>query len=240
MLLQRVVQTFERGEIMATSTNLRSTPVHRSWASTFGYLIGAIVVWYVAIHLGQQGSWGWAILPGLLGFIFLLVALVGSGSAPCPNCGTALSHTVAGFIRCPACGEYAEIRQGRAWELEEDRVAPEPTFAVPLPEQGRMPGLCCACGAPATHHEPISIQLLETGPLSMVGQEKVFSVDVPHCDRHTGGAILTREAPAQTMAENYTEGSYPVATMLQVKSYRFYREFLLLNREPAERAGFLR
>ena len=210
---------------------LRSCPVDRSWPRTVAFFGAALLSGFAALN----GGWI-SILFVTLAIVFLAFAAWGSGTASCPNCGTRLTRLMAFAVeRCSQCGRYVEVRRRRAWEIDPDRVDASQRFAIPLGESFRMPDLCAACGLPATRFENASMETRES-PSSVSLTEGVFqsSVAVPHCEHHSGGGRLDREQVLRPISSDVLLGTQPPATLitvLRVKSYRFYLEFLRMNPE---------
>lgn len=205
-----------------SESSLRSCPVARSWARTLAFLGAALLSGFAALN----GGWI-AVLFATLAIIFVGVAIWGSGTASCPNCGARLTGLMTSADeRCNHCGRYVEVRQRRAWEIDPERVDANRPFAVPLGESFRMPELCAACGRPATKFETVSMETRESSSaISLTVGVFQNSIAVPHCDSHSGGGRLDREGVQGTTSP------MTLVTVLRVKSYRFYLEFLRMNPE---------
>lgn len=205
------------------SASLRSSPITRSWLDTVKNVaiaaataVGAVILWH------NEVAW-LAVLVGIVGSIFIFAAIWIAGTASCPHCGNQLKGIAKiGFHCCPLCKHYVEGKAGRVWELDPGRVAESPTFDIPLPDSFHLPSTCCYCGAPATRMEEVGINLCEVkSSMSIMGREVRYTVSMPHCDQHLGGAKLDRTLSTQEPAA--------AITVLKVRSYRFYREFLEMN-----------
>ena len=121
---------------------------------------------------------------------FVFIAIFSSGEARCPICETTIQGVGGGGSECPKCLHYFEIKDNRLREIDLNSVRSLPVFGIPLPHgMCKMPSVCCACGEPAKRTVPITMETpLEPGPISTKSAR--FSIDMPHCNRHTGGADI--------------------------------------------------
>jgi hypothetical protein len=192
---------------------VRSTPVTRSWSNTlknlllaFGFLGFSAFIFYK----------NWSVGSILHAIVFIIVGIAGlwtaavSYTGDCPVCGTR-QKLVSGLHRCDQCLGYGEVVNREYREIALSRNANNPVFAIRLPEQWKMPNLCCACGLPSSRFEKLRI----------IRKKFALDMDAPHCGLHTGGAHLATE-PSK-------EKGVKEVPILKVSSYRFYREFLKAN-----------
>jgi hypothetical protein len=205
----------------------RTTKVTRSWGATVGYLIGGLValalcgVLFITIVEGPV-TVGIALLPGIVGIVLLFMSFGGAGSSICPVCATPLSglSTKANDgVLCQACHKYVEGKDGLLWQTDENRIADEPVFSSPLPEQFNFPGECCVCSSPAVRREKISFRTQNassaiTAATVGVTTSTTISVEVPHCAEHKEGARLS---------------ATPQTTIIKFRSYPYLRAFCQLN-----------
>ncbi|MEK6710237.1 MAG: hypothetical protein AABZ64_06635 [Nitrospinota bacterium] len=214
---------------MNASAGPGSTRVVRSWKWTaFSLGVAALTAAGVAL-LWPKGYGYWALGVALAGVGAAAGIFSSSGAAPCPSCGREITPLAFGanhYVRCPACGGYAEGEGGALWAIEPDRVAGRPEFAIPLAGAWRLPGLCCACGGAAARAERLTLKrAFGRGPFSAAARLPNLSVEAPHCLFHTGGAALDGEATRE-FSTDAMKGS---VTVLRVRSHRFYRAFRELN-----------
>src|SRR5438876_5107185 len=179
------------------------TKITRSWGATIGYLIGAIVALGVSVLLFMtiaEGAVtiGIALIPAVVAVILVFMSFSGAGSAACPACGAQLSGLSTKSndgVLCLNCRTYAEGSDGMLWRTDENRIADEPIFSSPLPEQFNFPDGCCVCGRAEVGREKISLQHQQassavTAQAGLTSYTRV-SVEVPHCAEHAGRARLT-------------------------------------------------
>jgi hypothetical protein len=191
----------------------KSTPVVRSWSNTLNSLLFALAMiglggFVLYENWGPRTGFAAAVLL-LFGLLALWAAISGSYTGNCPVCG-APQKRVSGLHRCRQCLAYGEVVNKEYWEIETDRVAKNPVFAILLAEQWKMPKLCCACGAVATRCTTLRI----------IRKEFAFDLDAPYCGLHTRGADLDTE---------YSLDQRKHVPVLKVSSYGFYREFVKAN-----------
>jgi hypothetical protein len=204
-----------------------TTRISRSWNATIGYLVGAILAIGISVLLFAtiaEGpvTVGIALIPGVVGGIFLYMAFGGAGTAACPVCGATLgglSTRVNDGVLCPSCHVYSEGTDGALWRTDPNRVADEPIFSSPLPPEFKFPSGCCVCGRPAAGSETIKLRTQNASSAvtaSTVGvtTSTEVSIGVPHCAEHTGGARL---------------GGTPGSPHIKLRSYPYLREFCELN-----------
>ena len=188
----------------APSTLQSRSTIKRSWKSTIGFLIGALisaaisVLLFITIASGPV-TIGIALIPAVLALILLYMAIGGAGECSCPACGKPISGLSTGSndgVLCPACLHYFEGKNGELWATDDARVADSPCFASTIPEKFAFPPGCCVCGKDATRKIPVS--LTTTNASSVVTQSTIglttttrTTVEVPHCNDHKDGAILT-------------------------------------------------
>ncbi|MBI5883950.1 MAG: hypothetical protein HZB91_12700 [Elusimicrobia bacterium] len=212
------------------------TRITRSWPHTL--LLGgfglALAIW--AIFLFREDSTGWGLFVGAAGAFCLAGSALLGGKAPCPDCGGTLAYLSpmmkTPYNKCPDCGAYFRGEAGLVRAIEPDHAADVPQFSITLPEKFVLPGLCCACGAPADRAETVSLGIrLVHGPASLTAQAATLSLEVPHCGKHQGGAKLDRELPEGKLDFEtlFVSGRKDPVTVLKVKSYAFYRAFLASN-----------
>ena len=182
----------------------QKTEISRSWAATFGFLGGALVLFVVSVLLFAtivEGpiTIGLALIPAVAAFALLFIAFGGSGRSTCPVCNHALSglSTKANDgVLCTGCHNYLEGKDGSLWQTDENRVADEAMFTSPLPQHFIFPRGCCVCGGKEASLETISMQSQNassavTAPVAGVTTRTIVSVEVPHCAQHESGAQLT-------------------------------------------------
>lgn len=213
---------------MSTANNLASTPIKRSVGNTIGFVVGILMGLALAY-------WAWSsnhpIVAGIIGLVclgLLVMVLKGSGvgEAPCPSCGKPLDGLGnKPNERCIWCFAYSEPRDGRLWQVEESRVETRPEFVIPLPENLRMPPICCACGEPATRAGSMVANYNIQHNVLPVARGSEYSLQIPYCNSHDSGGAET----ATTVMGIEGKISMQEMPALKVKSHRFYREFLRLN-----------
>jgi hypothetical protein len=205
----------------------RTTKVTRSWGATIGYMIGAIIALGVCVLLSitiAEGpvTVGIALIPGILGIILLFMSFGGSGTSTCPVCDAplaGLSTKSNDGVLCDACHNYVEGKGGLLRQTDADRVAEEPLFGSPLPDQFNFPPGCCVCGAPEARREQIKFRTQNassvlTAPTVGITTSTEVSVAVPHCVAHKDGARLS---------------ATPKNTVIKFRSYPYLRDFCQLN-----------
>ncbi len=207
-------------------TQTRSS-IQRSWKSTLTSIIIALVSAAVSAALfmtivGGPVTIGIALIPAVVALIFVFMAISGAGECPCPACGKPLDGLTTGSNDgklCPHCHRYFEGKNAQLWATDEMRIADHPQFSSPLPDSFTFPDACCVCAQPATKKQ--KIQLTTTNASSAVTQSTIglttttrTSVEVPHCDQHKDGAMLTG-----------TQSK----THIKFRSYPYLRAFCELN-----------
>jgi hypothetical protein len=205
----------------------RTTKISRSWGATIGFLIGSIVSLGISVALFMsivEGPFtlGIALVPAILALILAGMSFGGSGGSTCPVCDakiSGLSTKSNDGVLCAGCHRYSEGTGGLLWATDENRIADDPTFSSPLPEQFVFPGECCVCGKPGSDREKISLRMQNASSVvtaSTVGMTSstTISVEVPHCAEHKGGARLS---------------GTPQSTHIKFRSYPYLREFCQAN-----------
>jgi hypothetical protein len=205
----------------------RTTKISRSWGATIGFLIGAIVALGISIALFMsivEGpvTLGIALIPAILALILLLMSFGGAGHTTCPVCDAQLSGLSTksndGFL-CANCHRYSEGKDGLLWATDENRIADEPIFSSPLPEQFNFPSGCCVCVKPEVSREKISFRTQNassalTAVTVGLTTSTTISVEVPHCAEHKEGARLS---------------ATPQTTIIRFRSYPYLRAFCQMN-----------
>jgi hypothetical protein len=205
----------------------KTTTISRSWGATIGYLIGGVAALAVSALLFMtivEGAvtFGFALIPAILALILIYMSFGGSGTGACPGCGAPLSGLGTkknDGVLCESCHRYAEGQNGSLWLTDESRVADDPIFSSPLPEQFSFPQGCCVCGSAETRREKISFTTQNassalTAPTIGVTTSTKISVEVPHCAEHKGGARLS---------------ATPKSPLIRFRSYPYLRAFCQLN-----------
>src|SRR5450432_2602960 len=207
----------------------RTTKIARSWGATIGYLIGAVVALGISVALFMsivEGpvTFGFALIPAILALIFLIMSFGGSGRTSCPVCDAplgGLSTKSNDGVLCDKCHRYSEGKDGSLWPTDENRIADEPLFSSPLPEQFTFPSGCCTCGKPEVGREKISLRMQNassviTATTVGVTTSTTVSVEVPHCAEHKDkeGARLT---------------GTPQSTHIKFRSYPYLSAFCQAN-----------
>jgi hypothetical protein len=205
----------------------KTTTISRSWGATIGYLIGGVALFGISVLLFMtivEGpiSLGIALLPAIGGLLLLFLSFGGAGTSACPGCGThlsGLSTKTNDGVFCSSCHRYVEGQNGLLWVTDENRIADEPIFVSPLPEEYSFPQACCVCGNAETHREEISLEMQNassavTGATVGVTSSTRISADVPHCAEHKGGALLS---------------GTPESPYIKFRSYPYLRAFCQLN-----------
>lgn len=161
---------------------------------------------------------------------------VASKEAPlaCPSCGSFVSAAAktGAIVRCEACSQFAIVEpSGLLGVVPADYLAAEPVFQAYLPETVRWPNACCVCGQPPTRTERLSltykvdaeledrmtaalaVATFSVGMMELTSlTEKVTErINVPHCNEHQGGARMVQAG-------------------IVFRSFRYYQQFLQLNR----------
>src|ERR1700731_2576759 len=121
----------------------RTTKITRSWGATIGYLIGAFVAIAVSVLLFvtiAEGpvTVGIALIPAVLALMLVYASFGGAGYTTCPVCDArldGLSTKSNDGVVCANCHRYSEGKDGFLWPTDEDRIADDPIFSSPLPEQ---------------------------------------------------------------------------------------------------------
>jgi hypothetical protein len=188
------------------ATVAAKSKITRSWSTTLTYAGVGIVCAFigVAIFLWTSGGiWLGSIALGLfiVALICLWMAAFSSGQATCPGCGKALSSIGTSKnegVFCEGCHKYLEGTGGELWVTDPNTVAKNPLFTSPLPETFTFPAGCCVCGKPETHRVKVSTTTQGGGDAAVglatggnVRSSTRISVEVPHCDEHKDGALLT-------------------------------------------------
>jgi hypothetical protein len=205
----------------------KTTKIARSWGATVGFLIGAIVALAISAVLFMtivEGpiTIGIALIPAILGIILVAMSFGGAGRGTCPICDaqlSGLSTKANDGVLCANCHRYSEGKGGLLWQTDENRIADEPLFSSPLPEQFTFPSTCCICGKPGVSPEKISLRMQDnsaalTAVTVGVTTSTTVSVEVPHCAEHKGGARL---------------GGTPKATLIRFRSYPYLSAFCQMN-----------
>ncbi|MDQ6787399.1 MAG: hypothetical protein M3033_11390 [Acidobacteriota bacterium] len=205
----------------------KTTTISRSWSATIGYLIGGVVLLGVSALLfmtivGGAVTFGIALIPAIVALMLLYASFGGAGTSACPGCGAALSGLSTKSndgVLCSSCHRYAEGQNGSLWLTDENRIADEPIFSSPLPEQFAFPPSCCVCGNAETRRETISFTTQNassaiTAPTIGVRTDTKISVEVPHCAEHKDGASLS---------------ATPRSSLIRFRSYPYLRAFCRLN-----------
>jgi hypothetical protein len=205
----------------------KKTTISRSWGATIGYLIGGVVALGLSVLLFMtivEGpiTLGFALIPAIIALVLLYMSFGGAGTGACPGCGASLSGlgTKANDgVVCGSCHRYAEGQNGSLWLTDETRIADDPLFSSPLPEQFSFPPGCCVCGNAETNREQISFttqnasSVLTASTIGVTTNTKI-SVEVPHCAEHKGGARLS---------------ATPKSPLIRFRSYPYLRAFCQLN-----------
>ncbi|HVX84700.1 MAG TPA: hypothetical protein VH253_07775 [Phycisphaerae bacterium] len=178
--------------------------IKRSWATTVGFLVAAVVAGAVSVGLFMtivEGAVtaGIACIPAVLALIFLFMAIGGAGVASCPGCGERLTNLGTGSneaVLCPKCLKYYEGTGGELWATDMGKVAASAVYTTKLPEKFQFPEGCCVCGKPATQRVKVETRMMNassavTAPAVGYSSSTVTSVEVPHCAEHKDGAMLS-------------------------------------------------
>jgi hypothetical protein len=190
-----------------------TTQVVRNWKATIGFIVGGLVAGALSVVLFMtivEGaiSFGFALLPGILALILIGAGWSAAGEAPCPGCNAPLSALSTGDndgVVCEKCFGFFEGKAGKLHATDPARVAERPLFGAKLPERYEWPDGCCVCGATATRKEAVTTTVQNTGSAAaVIGVSAVtggavtgsagttkFTIEVPHCDAHNGGADLS-------------------------------------------------
>jgi len=206
-------------------SELKPTTIGRSWFFTIFWLVCVLGVCglYVAQMYSEKGAGLFSqVFCGGLVLLFLSLAIFGSDTADCPDCGEGISISKDGDRSlCDGCQQLVISKQARAFVASEHVFEAEPAFHMPLKYDVVMPDCCAACGREATRTVPIHFNTslgwklltgaaaLASGQLSYAN-EKV-TLQVPHCERHEDGAVL-KDKDKPTL-------------ILFVKSYKFARDY---------------
>lgn len=206
----------------------RSTPLRRSWKETGRGVLYAATFLIAAVICFLLGWTLFGVVAVAGGVILLLAAGLGGFDGQCPVCASPLARVAkSGLTRCDRCFNYSSAHNRQLTPVGEAYFASFPAFAIPLP-RGRgfnLPPICCVCGAPATRRELARFSAVARPGLVM-SQVAHLSVDVPYCDQHQAGAELYFPHGERDVAPGE-------ALELKVRSYRFYKTFLELNRGQA-------
>lgn len=188
---------------------------------------------YLAIVIVPQakGAWLGVAVFGLLG-AFLLLGAIGAvvQEADCPGCGRALSLSgeEGERIACNQCYALAERRGEGLIALSDEFVSPATDVGLWLLPGMKIPGVCVACGAPATRFEEMRSTKVEAGAaiatlagsllaggltIATPGVSRA-KVGIPYCDAHHDAHEL-----------QYEEGTFS----LWVRSWRFVRALAAAN-----------
>lgn len=212
------------------------SPIVRSWKTTIGYIAAAVIAAAISALLFKTIASGAitigiSLIPAVLAIILMVMAMSGAGVCQCPGCGSPMSGLSTGnndAKLCTQCHHYFEGKDGMLWATDESRVADTPLYASPLPEQFGFPDVCCVCGKPPTHRQPVSMTTQNTpgtvkglavtgltdGLVTSTSRTRT-TVEVPHCDEHKDGASLTGTA------QN---------THIRFRSYPYLRSFCEMNK----------
>ena len=204
-----------------------TTKISRSWGATIGYLIGAIVAFGISILLFMtivEGpmTFGIALIPAIVALILLFMSFGGAGQTTCPICDAPLSGLSTKSndgVLCAGCHRYSEGKESLLWPTDENRIADEPIFSSPLPEQFTFPSECCICSKPGVRLEKISFRTQNASSVltaATVGitTSTTISVEVPHCAEHREGARLS---------------ATPKAPQIKFRSYPYLSAFCQMN-----------
>jgi hypothetical protein len=205
----------------------RTTKLSRAWGTTIGYFIGGIValaisaVLFMTIVEGPV-TVGIALIPAVLALMLVYASFRGAGHTTCPVCDAqldGLSTKSNDGILCANCHRYSEGKGGLLWQTDENRIADDPIFSSPLPEQFNFPNGCCVCGKPEVRREKITFttqnasSALTAATVGLTTSTKI-SVEVPHCVEHKEGAGLS---------------ATPKTTIIKFRSYPYLRAFCQVN-----------
>ncbi len=213
---------------------MNKTRVVRSWSSTLVRLLGGlgcIAVSAVMFDTMVEGAItaGLALIPGILGIVFVWSAISGSATSTCPGCGARLDSLSTGSndgVCCRACHNYVEGKQGELWMTDPQRVADAPLFATHVGAQLSWPDGCCVCAQPATRSIAITAiraasasnagVAIATGGAVVASNRTKFTLEVPHCAQHDNGAHPQRRRQRQGDADRVPLVSVP-AIVLRAK-----------------------
>jgi len=161
-----------------------------------------------AVYKGYDGSVFYAGFWGFCALVALFYSLMMTNTK-CAECGTVLKLDagLSQFLRCAKCGTYIEVEKGKAFTVDEDRVAEAPAFAVAVGGPGddnlnpagiaaasvvtptadggqkrldfRFPEGCCVCGKPHTERQSITFDAVGKGAkaLGFVDERLTFVVE---------------------------------------------------------------
>ncbi len=193
--------------------------------------VGWLGWWWSSTASGLAWLIAWVLIIGgalaLVGGIW--VAIRESGSAPCPACGKPVggldAKVAERYVPCKSCARYVVCRTGVVKTVGDEVITVEPTFEAKVPGQIRWPESCCLCSAPATREVEVHAQTSQAGTnvaLLAVGVVRTgggtrYTLRVPHCAEHDGGAALTTAS-----------GEEP-PIKLRFRWYGYQQEFLALN-----------
>lgn len=165
---------------------------------------------------------------------FFVYAVFQSKTVPCPSCGFKMLHIKGSYAKCPNCKAYSQYNEGGPAPVPQDMVAGGPVFELALFPGCKFPDVCCFCGGNATDVAvgPQQLYGYSTGAMLTQG---VFHAIVPYCDRCSDGTEVVKEKKSGNKMDSYywnARHRVIIATNLGMKvcSYRFYREFLRINR----------
>ena len=217
----------------------RSTPAKRSADNVISFGMGVLLFLALTIWAALNHHPGWAVVAGLVTLGAAFVTFKGSFAAPCPVCGQSIDElSENGAVQCPNCFAYSVMIQKQFHELDPGATKYGP-FMIPLPPSLRMPPVCCACGAPATRTRRVSqsVNLADVPGLPPPGSVKQFELDLPVCDVHEPGVTLRPNASRNRIGlqrvgiigPTVSMTKSPLYVAMEVRSYRFYGEFIRLN-----------
>jgi len=190
----------------APATVSAKSKITRSWSSTATYAgvgIGFALIGVAIIMWTSGGLWlgSIALAMFIVTLICLYMAAFSSGEAKCPGCGKALSGIGLSKnegVFCEGCHKYVEGTGGELWMTDPAKVSKDPHYTSPLPENFSFPPGCCICGKPETHRVKVSMTTQGGGDAAVglatgggLRTSTRTSVEVPHCDEHQDGALLS-------------------------------------------------
>ena len=199
---------------LAPTVPTAGTPVSRSWKTIAGFYAGAAFAAGLGIRAIADDSVFGAVVFVLVGALAIFFGGMTGWRAKCPRCGVLLVGIPAGYIGCATCAHYSTLVSAtKLLTLLPDDAVVTNRFALKLKDvAGRVPGLCCGCGARATRTKHIASK-----------QNGVY-IELPHCDSCEGkkaafgsGALFGPDAD---------EGTFD---SLNVSSYRFYQATLAMR-----------
>jgi hypothetical protein len=218
-----------------------STPAKRSWDNVIQLGMGALLFFGLSAGLFSDDHIVLALILLLAALGTSYAAFRGSFEAACPICGQPIDELSEGHPqRCPNCFGYSVLSQGQFCQLDPTTVKYGP-FSIPLPPNPKMPQLCCGCASPATkkkHVTQTEVNLASFAALPAPWNVRAYNLDVPVCDAHDPIVILRAEGTKNSIGlrrigifdHEPTALNPGLFTAMQVPSYRFYWEFIRLNR----------